>query len=214
MYPFLIYTLLAIVGNVVILLSSVDIDWECRALACVFFTISVVCQLLPKLLSARKSEKNQINGLYLLCTFYLITEIVTVAVCIWADAAMTPSFIIQLLLFTIFIIVFLSMANANEKTNASIAKTRSVKSLPLMEAKGILKVALCKNSYGIQQLVLGEIAAELESMPFDNSGQFSQLDSEILSGISRLCENPNEELKSEVSLLIKERKTMTMLYQQ
>lgn len=213
-YTILIYIIIAIACNGLYFFACNGEYPDCGTISMIFVNIAVLSQFLPLITSTQSEEKNQKNGQHLLCSIYLVIEILVAAFCLIKDKSLATAGSIQIILLSLFLIVYFSIAKANLKTNTSIREANVNRSSPILDACASLKIAIAECQNPIQRNILRETYAELSSMPSVSNFHLNQIDGEILTNISILCQNPNDTLKKELSRLINRRKTMLMVISQ
>ncbi len=210
-FTILIYLAVAIVGNGAFYFACQGNYDSCSIVSTVFFNISVLCQFLPLLTNKEQHEKNQRNGQILICSLYLVAVVLWSAWSIGFQVSYVTSGTIQIILFGIFIIGYLSTAKANEKVTYAIADQKSHRSPSLIIAKANIRTAIATTHSIEHKTILREILAELDSMSTRNNDIFADIDNEIMSKSSALCNTPDAAMRAELSKLIQKRKSMTML---
>lgn len=213
-YSILIYIFIALACNASYFFACHGEYPECGSISMIFVNISILCQFLPKISNIHKEEKNQKNGQYLICTTYLIIEILLASIFILNDKSFVTSGTIQIVLLCMFLITYFGMARANLNSNTSLETARNIRSSSLLEACANLRIAIsiCQNP--MQRDILREIYAELNSIPSISNMNLEQIDKDILTKVTDLCSEPTGHLKKELSQLINRRKTIQMVISQ
>ena len=210
-YTVLIYLIVAIVGNGAFYFSCQGEYDSCVVVSSIFFNIAVLYQFFPFLTNKEEHEKNQKAGQKLICSLYLIFVIIVSSWSMYYDVSYVASGTFQIIMLGIFLTIYFSVAKANVKSNRLISDAKTNRSSSLMDAKTNIRCAIATCMSRDQRAILREASSELDSMSISDENRLDMIDSEILSKVSELCNNPDNALKRELSQLIQKRKSMAML---
>lgn len=210
-YTVLIYLIVAIVGNGAFYFGCQEECEYCTVVSAIFFNIAVLCQMLPLFTNKVEHEKNQKNGQKLLCSIYLLCVIILSAWCMCCDVSYVTAGTIQTIILGIFLTSYLSIARANVKTINVVTGNKARRSSSLQEAKANIRYAISICQSSVEKTILREACAELDSMAVEYNVALEGLDTDILSKVKTLCNNPDIAISRELSQLIQKRKSMAML---